>query len=823
MRIKTVLILTLLSWNSFLPLTAQYTLEGKLVDKINNNPINYGSVYFNGSEYSVDAEGNFKIGNVSASTQELILFSLEYETLKKLIACNSDTSMVFQLERLHQELSEVVIRAKREEHFGLKRLKAVEGTSIFAGKKNEVVLMDQLVGNMAANNARQIYGQVVGLNIYESNDAGLQLSIGGRGLDPNRTANFNTRQNGYDISADVLGYPESYYTPPAEALREIQVIRGAASLQYGTQFGGLINFKMNEANKYKKFELVSRQTLGSFGLFTSFNSLSGTLGKFSYYTYFNYKVGNGYRPNSNFNSNNFYVNLSFQFSENTKVSFENTYLNYLAKQAGGLTDPQFVKNPRYSNRERNWFGVDWKLYSLKFEHKLGKQSDFSFNVYGLDAERNALGFRGSAASLNSNPITAFDEKTGQGTYLLPRDLIVGEFNNWGIESRILKRYRLGGLESTFLIGTKLYKANNLSRQGAGSRLADADFTFRDDEFPNYSNQSSFIFPNLNWSIFGEHIFNVTDKFSITPGLRFEYINTKSIGTYQKVNFDNAGNPISDQEFADNRDLRRTFPLFGIGIAYKKNSSLELYGNFSQNYRSVTFSDIRTVSPTFNIDPNISDEKGYTTDFGIRGKWEKHLSYDVGGFGLLYGNRIGIILDDRANRVRKNIGKAFIYGLESFVDWNIANTLFPDSYQTRFNWFVNMAITSSEYLDSEENNVIGKKVEFIPLFNFKTGLKAGFKNMFVSTQLSYLSEQFTDVQNSQVPDDGDNRNGVIGTTPSYLVIDFSASYTYKNLVFETGINNVLNSSYFTRRATGYPGPGIIPSDGRSGYFTFGVKI
>ncbi|MFT7248715.1 MAG: Fe(3+) dicitrate transport protein, partial [Arcticibacterium sp.] len=157
------------------------------------------------------------------------------------------------------------------------------------------------------------------------------------------------------------------------------------------------------------------------------------------------------------------------------------------------------------------------------------------------------------------------------------------------------------------------------------------------------------------------------------------------------------------------------------------------------------------------------------------------------------------------------------------DWNIANTLFPDSYQTRFNWFVNMAITSSEYLDSEENNVIGKKVEFIPLFNFKTGLKAGFKNMFVSTQLSYLSEQFTDVQNSQVPDDGDNRNGVIGTTPSYLVIDFSASYTYKNLVFETGINNVLNSSYFTRRATGYPGPGIIPSDGRSGYFTFGVKI
>jgi Fe(3+) dicitrate transport protein len=51
----------------------------------------------------------------------------------------------------------------------------------------------------------------------------LQLSIGGRGLDPNRTSNFNTRQNGYDISADVLGYPESYYATPTEALEEIQL------------------------------------------------------------------------------------------------------------------------------------------------------------------------------------------------------------------------------------------------------------------------------------------------------------------------------------------------------------------------------------------------------------------------------------------------------------------------------------------------------------------------------------------------------------------------------------------------------------------------
>jgi Fe(3+) dicitrate transport protein len=45
----------------------------------------------------------------------------------------------------------------------------------------------------------------------------------------------------------------------------------------------------------------------------------------------------------------------------------------------------------------------------------------------------------------------------------------------------------------------------------------------------------------------------------------------------------------------------------------------LYANISQNYRSVTFSDIRTATPGLVIDPNITDEKGFTSDIGLREK------------------------------------------------------------------------------------------------------------------------------------------------------------------------------------------------------------
>ena len=65
------------------------------------------------------------------------------------------------------------------------------------------------------------------------------------------------------------------------------------------------------------------------------------------------------------------------------------------------------------------------------------------------------------------------------------------------------------------------------------------------------------------------------------------------------------------------------------------------------------------------------------------------------------------------------------------------------------------------------------------------------------------------------------NGII---PTYQVLDLSLKYSHKKwFQIETGINNLTNSSYFTRRATGYPGPGIIPSSPRNYYLTLQLKL
>ena len=98
-----------------------------------------------------------------------------------------------------------------------------------------------------------------------------------------------------------MGYPESYYTPPSEGLSNIQIVRGAASLQYGTQFGGLVNFVMKEPKKNQREEFIIRNSIGSNNLYTNFTSYMGSNNKFRYYTYFNFKEGDGFRDNSYFN------------------------------------------------------------------------------------------------------------------------------------------------------------------------------------------------------------------------------------------------------------------------------------------------------------------------------------------------------------------------------------------------------------------------------------------------------------------------------------------------------------------------------------------
>ena len=762
--------------------------------------------------------GYFLTPNLKFGSYQITYFSYGYEKKIDTINLNSKLlNLTITLKTISYNLDEVVIKNKDYKNFQTRKLKAIEGVMITQGKKTEAIDVENTDANKATNLSRQIYGKIPGLNIWESDGAGIQIGLGGRGLNPSRNSNFNTRQNGYDISADALGYPESYYTPPSEAIEEIQLIRGAASLQFGPQFGGLINFKLKEANPNKPLELIARHTIGSFGLNNSFLSLGGTKSRWKYFGYCNYKFGNDFRPNSDFEAIHGFINIKRQLNERTSVGFEFTKMNYLAHQPGGLTDNAFLSDPYSSVRTRNWFQIDWNLAAAHFDYEINSNTKLNSRTFGLIAKRNSLGYLDNISRIDPYDI---------GDTAAYRNLIFSDFQNIGNETRLIHLYEPFTLPWAFVVGVRAYRGSNRGIQGDGNAQTGPDFYFIENVEnmdSSYSVESNYQFPSFNFSAFAEHIFNITGKLSITPGIRYEYISTSANGRYREQQKDLAGNIIYDTVFSVVKSQKRGFVIGGIGLNYKIKNDIELYANFSQNYRSINFADMQITNPNFKIDPILQDERGFNADLGIRGQVDNKLYFDASLFTLFYNNRIGTTLEIdsalfRPYQYRTNISESRTLGFEMMVEADWLKIFLKNSTNKKLSTFINFSYNNAKYINSDEPAFENKLVELVPPIVLRTGCTFGINNFSISYQYSYTHEHFSDATNAT-----NVSNAVIGIIPSYLTMDLSAKYTYKKFQFEAGINNLTDESYFTRRASGYPGPGILPSPPRNLYLGIQLKI
>lgn len=697
-------------------------------------------------------------------------------------------------------LHEISVHA-RSADFASGRLRDVSGTSIYAGKKTELIELKNINANLATNNTRQIYARIPGLNIWEYDRGGLQLGIGGRGLSPNRSSNFNIRQNGYDISADALGYPESYYTPSTEAVERIEIIRGAASLQYGPQFGGLVNFVMKEGPKNKLFELVSRQSMGSYGFFNTFNSVGGTVakGKLNYYGFYQFKRGDDWRPNSHYEQHSAYAHLGWEIHPKLKFTGEYTLMKYLAQQPGGLTDAQFKADPSQSVRARNWFKVDWNLISLMLDYQIDSKTKLNFRSYTLQGGREALGV-----------LSYINRPDGGGN----RDLLSDEYSNFGSELRLLHQYSLSGeKQSTFLIGGRVYHGLTERFQGEAGNGSGPDFSFNSAE----PDESGFRFPGINYAAFCENIFRIGEHWSVTPGIRFEYIDTKASGYYYKQNIF-----IAPERIAEERANPRSFVLLGIGTSRRFSNGTELYANISQNYRSINFNDIRVVNANARVDPRLKDETGFNIDLGYRGTYGGWLYFDASAFFLKYNDRIGSIFSRDTNfmtyRLRTNVADSRNLGLEMLLEGDLLKLISHGTSGFKGNLYANVSLIDARYINTKNTAIANRLVENVPPFMFRTGASFGNPRFNISLQYSYQEKQYSDATNTEV-----TPTAVDGAVPAFSVLDLSVSYNWRWFTLFSGVNNLTDSKYFTRRADGYPGPGILPADRRNVYVTLQFRL
>lgn len=702
----------------------------------------------------------------------------------------------------HKSLPDITV-VGRNSRSDYQQLPEVVGTSIYAGKKNALIVLDNVQGNVTTNTMRQVLAKVPGIHTWESDPSGIQIGIAARGLSPNRSWEFNIRQNGYDISADPFGYPEAYYNPQLQSVQRIEVVRGQGSLQYGPQFGGMVNYILRNGSDIKeKIQFETQQTVGSNALFNSYNAIGGKTGRWHYYTFFDHRNGDGWRNNSRYYTNAGFGTATYYFTPKLSLTAELMRSHIRSQQPGGLTDAQLKLDAQQSYRSRNWFDITWTTPALILNYQLNEKTKWNTKLFATIGDRNSVGYLQSITLADSiNPAT--------GTYN-NRVVNLDQYRNYGMESRIITNYQLGKISNTVSAGIRLYTGTTYRRaDGKGTTGTDYNVMVTG----NYPRDIHF--RSRNAAVFAENIIRISEKFLLIPGIRYEWLEGNASG---RNGYTATGAEILLQDITRSRSSL----LAGIGAEYHTSASTEFYANYSQAYRPIQFANLQAPPTTDVVDENLKDAKGYNIDLGYRGKIKDWLQFDVSLFYLQYNNRVGTITvsGTPSYRLITNVGNSTSKGIEGYAEFNLLRLL-SKTKKADLLIFGSYGLTDARYSsDHKDAATSGKKLENAPHDIVRAGITGGTQKILLTFQLSYTGQTFSDANNTVTP----TANGNNGLIPAYTVADITTVVKLKkNLTIKTGINNVMNKIYFTRRAGGYPGPGALPVDGRTFFLSAGVKF
>lgn len=714
----------------------------------------------------------------------------------------------------YQYLSDVTIIGQQSKS-DIHQMPDIVGTSIYAGKKSTLLVLDNVQGNIVNNTMRQVMAKVPGIHIWESDGSGIQIGIATRGLSPNRSWEFNTRQNGYDIAADPFGYPEAYYNPPLQAVQRIEIVRGQGALQYGPQFGGMINYILRNGSEiHKPFQFETQQTMGSNGLFNSYNAIGGETKKIHYYTFFDHRNAEGWRQNSRYYTNTGFGTLTYRLNEKLSLTAEIMRSNMRSQQPGGLLDAQVETNTKQSFRSRNWFDITWTTAALIANYQFNPQSQLNMKLFTIMGDRNSVGF------LPSGGIPIADTINKNTNQYNPRNLNADQYRNIGMEVRYLGEYKFLHTKNIISVGGRLYKGNThrYAADNKGTTGTDYDMTLSDGVWTR-----DIDFNTINAAVFAENMFRVGKKLLIIPGLRYEYISGDASGRN--------GFSGTTEILLQPQHKSRGFVLLGIGSEYPITATTKLYANITEAFRPVQFADLTAPPSSDIIDENLKDAKGYNADLGYRGKIGNYIFFDVSAYYLQYNNRIGVIVQQRGDgsfyNYRTNVGNSRSKGLESLIEFSPIKAFTQNRSWGDINLFVSYSYTDARYEDFKvitknssnqliESNLKNKRIENAPEHMLRTGLTYSYKGLILTGQLNWVDKTYADANNTVTPS-ANAQNGLIS---AYKVADLTATYNFsKQLNMKAGINNLSDERYFTRRAGGYPGPGALPADGR----TFFVSV
>ncbi|MCL4178559.1 MAG: TonB-dependent receptor [Verrucomicrobia bacterium] len=661
----------------------------------------------------------------------------------------------------------------------------IQDTRINAGKKTAVLDLDELP-KVSNNNYRQALTKTPGLLLSEESSP--LVSVGYRGLAPHRAQFTQVLKDGLPIHADPFGYPEAYYTPPLDTVDRIEFLHGGASLMYGPQPGGSLNYVTHRPRTDRPFSARTQHLFGSDNLYSTFNSVDGTIDRVGYYADFNYRTTDGFREaNSDFDVYAGSAKLVLDATTDSRWVFSFDGYAEGHGEPGGLaigSGPDYNVDREATTRFFDRFELERYFASLAWERDFSADTALTVTGWGGYYSRWSKRQRGggfgtipTGANANSNTIEH------------------QEFYTEGIEARLRHDWTSGGNTHTLAGGVQLYHTASPRTDERGA-TPDAEA----GQLRNRSQRETLYAP-----VFLENRF-AFEGFSITPGVRLENI-YQSVEEEVNVDKETAGTPLGDESQYD------LLPLFGVGLEYEFSPKIVGYGNLSQAYRPKIFTEAVPTGGTAVVNSDLEEGTSVQYEIGLRGQPVPWFYWDTSLFWLDLDNQIGSVAVPGGTSI-ENVGHAVHRGWEGTLELELlalARALRGEPESTadhRLSLYGNALLLDAEFTGGPRE---GLTPQYAPDYLFRAGAIYRWRDR---GKLA-LTGTFVD---DHYADDANSDNFFV---PAYMVWDLTLDWkVYRDRVsILAGINNLFDEDYYAR----IRGDGIDPAYGRNFYAGFSLAF
>jgi Fe(3+) dicitrate transport protein len=656
---------------------------------------------------------------------------------------------------------------------------AVTDGKINEGKKVTITELKELP-KIVNNNLRQVFSQTPGLYVSEVANESF-ASISSRGLgDPHESFNILLLKDGLPIGADLYGYPANYYLPPVDTIDSVEVYRGGASLLYGPQPGGTINFISRKARLNMPLSLTTRHIVGSADLYNTYNEMSGGDESSAALGFFHNRGSNGFRSdNSDSSVKNGGFRFTLQPASETRVLVDLDAYQGRHGEAGGLSDVEgeglaFIGDDRFqSTLLHDFLKIDRYAPTVTVEHDLDKSTMLRASAYGAHYSRQS--FRqsyGDAPTFGGIP---------NGTTNTIQKQV---FNTYGLDGRVIHKW---GSDHTASVGATVYGVDSPFVQWKGQ----TPFA------TSGAKEKDLIRKSVVTSIFAENIFKF-GNLSLTPGVRLENISQE---------IDERFNSSVDAVLRNESRTDRV-PLFGFGAVYDISKDAQTYANISQGYKPTTFQDVVPLQTGDVISDDLDPSHSVTYEAGVRGNPDKWMTVDASLFWTSYRDQFG-----RVGNQIQNVGRGRYKGIDLVSDINLSR-LIDETNSTNIektygaiSLFGNATILRADFI---EGPLDGKTPQYAPEYLVRTGVRYSIDE---KVKIAFLGN----LVDSSFADDANSANRFI---PKYQIWDLTAEFpVYKNVSLVTGINNIFDEEYTNRIRSN----GIEPGNPRNWYAGVSVNF